>query len=107
MSKVHIEMFSEAKIALIKEVQDNWEPIVKALIEAECQDWPEQLGVIAAFCGVALDGYYTPAQLEDLTDKLVWKLRAARRGIATGRPIGTPLKDIPYSVAKDNTITKH
>ena len=109
-----LEFFSDARIALMKEVRDYWPELSRKLVEQRGEDptveWPDQLGVIAAECKVLLDGFYTPGQMEDLTDKLIWALRAKRSPIAVQPVIGLPLseygKDIP-SQSKIIKSTKH
>lgn len=91
---VVIKMFSEAKVALMKEVRDHWPELGKQLIEQESKEWPDQLGTIAAYCNILMDGMYSPGQLEDLTDKLVWKLREKRGAIVIkSGPIGVPISE--------------
>lgn len=74
------EMFSEARIALQREV--NRHPLLVEFIQVAAMNgqdqWEDQLAEIAAFCGVALDGHYMPSELEVLYDKLYFELRAAR-----------------------------
>lgn len=86
-------MFSEAKIALMREVKLHHPDLVTQLVEQESKEWADQLGTIAAYLFIIMDGVYLPAQLEDLTEKLVWKLRAKRKQIASPR-IGIALKDL-------------
>ena len=81
-----IEMFSEARIALMKEVNEHWPVIAQTIANSETGEWSDHLGIIAAWCGIAMDGYYSQAQLEHLTDTLVWRLRAARKGIVMAKP---------------------
>lgn len=85
-----LEYFSEAKIALIREVKVHWPELMQQLAEQESQDWNDQLSTIAAYCFVLLDGFYLPAQLDELADKLVWKLRAKRKGLGSPK-IGVPI----------------
>lgn len=73
---VRKEMFSEGRIALMREVSKNHPNLVATITMAGCQDWPETLAEIAAHCNVLLDGYYMPDELENLYGILHQKLRA-------------------------------
>jgi hypothetical protein len=101
------EMFSEARIALCREIVKCWPVLAQQLHEVHQENpditWPDQLGIIAAFCGVVMDGFYSQQQLEELTDKLYWKLHYARKGIIAGVQIGIPLENIP----PETKPTKH
>jgi len=74
------EMFSEGRIALQREV--NKHPILVALIQQAAAEgngeWGDQIGEIAAFCGIAMDGMYTHSELEYLYPELYFKLKEAR-----------------------------
>lgn len=97
-----LEMHSKARIELCREIAHNWPSLSAGLAESDSQEWPDQLGYIAGFCNITMDGFYSKEQLEDLTDKLVWKLRGLRQGISTGSigvaldaagaPLGVDLK---------------
>lgn len=74
------EMFSNARVALQREV--NRHPLLVTLLQnaaVEGQgEWGDQLGGIAAFCGIVMDGNYMPSELEPLYDRLYIELRSAR-----------------------------
>jgi len=75
MKVIVYEMFSEARIELVKEVRRH-EPLVYLLknlgIEAS---WEDQLAEIAAYCFIVVDGNYTPDDLEGMYDMLIKSLR--------------------------------
>ncbi|MEY8217473.1 MAG: hypothetical protein RPT13_03930 [SAR324 cluster bacterium] len=78
----HIEMFSPSRIAVMREA--NKHPFLVANLQAlkeenPSADWPDQVGVIAAYCTVVLDGIYTPAELDTLCGQLIFKLIDKRR----------------------------
>jgi hypothetical protein len=107
--KVNIVMFSEAKIALMKEVRDNWPELGVELVNQESKEWSDQLGTIAAYCNVLVDGMYTGDELETLTDKLFWKLKGKKVGLITA-PIGVPIAEFhkpKVSIVTDPSDTKH
>lgn len=68
------EMFSPARIALQKEVNRH-PPLVQMLTLIDKSDWPAQIGEIAAYCFVVVDGMYMPSELDKLADILYWKLK--------------------------------
>lgn len=77
---IKFEMFSDARIALQREVKEH--PLLIELLKIyEQDDWPGQLGEIAAYVLVMMDGMYMPHELEKLYDILFWKLRGKRGGI--------------------------
>lgn len=73
--------FHPARIALNIEVKEHPRlrlqiaDLVKENPQAEV---PEILGVIAAYCGIALDGMYSQEDLDALCNILVQKLRDKR-----------------------------
>lgn len=84
------EYFSDARIALMREIKHHPEleaQLFDAAKAGATQDWPDQLGVIAAHFNVVMDGVYSPLDLEVLTDKLWHKLVAKRKQLITP-PIG-------------------
>lgn len=70
------EEFSEARIALMREVNKHHPALCELLTVYPPDDWGGQVGEIAAFCGVIMDGYYMPHELERLYDILYARLRA-------------------------------
>jgi len=75
-----LEMFSEARIALMREVGQH-PKLLQQLHDgghSPNTDWPEMLGVIAAYCNIVMDGFYSQADLEHLYDIVYWKLRSFR-----------------------------
>ena len=72
--KMKQEMFSPERVALMREV--NKHPVLASLLAAQGDlDWPAQLGEIAAYCNIVMDGYYSPMDLDRLCGMLVWKLK--------------------------------
>jgi len=73
-SKTRIELFSTAKIYLMAEV--NRHPkLCEILYNVDPTDWPLQLGEIAAYCLVLMDGLYTDMELEHLYTELNFRLK--------------------------------
>jgi hypothetical protein len=74
-----LEMFSEGKIALIREVAEH--PVLQMNLRLEAEDGEEGavIGTIAAFCNIKMDGTYSRERLENLYPILVDKLRQIRR----------------------------
>jgi len=69
------QMFSEARIQLVKEVNKN-PPLVYILQKMGGEpSWEEQLAEIAAYCFIVVDGAYTPDDLEGLYEMLIKSLR--------------------------------
>lgn len=83
------EYFSEARIALMRELKNHPELLTQLedAAAAGTTDWSDQLGIIAAYFNVVMDGMYSHLDLEVLTDKLWHKLVAKRRNIITP-PVG-------------------
>jgi hypothetical protein len=73
--------FSPAEIALRREV-NNHPTLVELLTPLPKGEngalSGEYIGEIAAYCGITMDGFYGPADLEVLYNKLYWELRGAR-----------------------------
>ena len=84
--KIHIEMFSEERIALLKEI-DLHPALVADILEAgiDIHDYGELIGHVAGYCNVEMDGMYTPADLDRAADGLYWKLRAVSAVVTHGR----------------------
>lgn len=70
----HLEFFPESYIALNQEVGNHPE-LCELLAKHPPQEFEIRLAEIAAYCGVVLDGYYTPEDLEKLAHILVGKLK--------------------------------
>ena len=84
-----IEMWSEAKIALGREL-NNHPKILEEIEAADVDDYPNLLATVAAHFNIIMEGYYAPLQLDILADKLYHKLVASRSGLKTPL-IGIPL----------------
>ena len=86
----HLEFFSNARIAVMREVKHH-PPLVAQLFELKEEnpsaDWPDQVGVIAAYCLVMLDGSYMPTELDTLCESLIFKLIDKRKIIVTSKII--------------------
>jgi len=77
----HFQMFAESKVDLLLEVRKHPELIER--LQAHPQDEFELLlAEIANYCRVALDGDYTPEQLDNLCGILYRKLQYKRTGIS-------------------------
>lgn len=83
------EYFSEARIALMREIKNHpeLEAQLQGAYEQGVTDWSDQLGIIAAYFNVLMDGMYSQLDLEVLTDKLWHKLVAKRKLLITP-PVG-------------------
>ena len=74
------EMFAEGKVDLLIEVRKH--PILIELLQKHPQDEFEiLLAEIACYCEVALDGDYTPSELDNLCAIFYRKLQYKRTGI--------------------------
>lgn len=71
---LHIEMFPESYVALNQELNNHPE-LCALLANHPPQEFEIRLAEIATYCGVLLDGTYTPDDLEKLADILWRKLR--------------------------------
>ena len=82
------EFFSEARIALMKEAKEHPEllTLLADLKRQGLSDWPDQLACIAAYCYIALEGFYTPQRLDDLSGILVLALKEKRQIIINTGP---------------------
>ncbi len=76
VKRVVKEMFSEARIALMREVSNNHPDLVYYIAATGSSDWGEVLAEIAAYVNVAMDGNYMPDELEALYPQLIQKLRS-------------------------------
>lgn len=77
---LRIEMFSDDMIALSQEV--GYHPhLVQRLHKHAGADFEIKLAEIAAYCEVALDGFYTQDDINKLCELLYNKLRASRAAI--------------------------
>ena len=70
-----LEMYSEARIAVIREVRNHPKLVADLKVLGPNAEWPDQLGEIAAYCLVMMDGVYLPHELEKLYDVLYTKLK--------------------------------
>lgn len=74
--------FDESHLELVAEVRRS--PELKQLIlDAQPQSTIEALGHIAAYCGIMIDGVYSPDDLTGLIEILIRKLREKRKIIVT------------------------
>lgn len=79
---MHLEFFPDSYIALNQEL-GNHPDLCELLSKHPPQEFEIRLAEIAAYCEVALDGYYTPADLDKLCDILVRKLKSKSSLIIT------------------------
>jgi hypothetical protein len=83
------EMFSEARIAIMKKTKEH-PPLNTLLLQYDpANDWPAMIGEIAAYCGVVLDGYYSQADLAGLEDMIYQKLSEASMVLGSTPIIGS------------------
>lgn len=79
---LHIVMFPEAIQELSQEI--TYHPELQEKLqwkENSNLDATDKIAVIAAYCDVALDGYYTAEDLEKIADICVKRLRQRRTEI--------------------------
>lgn len=77
-----LHYFPEEFVLLSKEVQEH--PPLKALLaDPAIDDYPKALGVVAGYCEIAMDDYYSPKDLEVLSGILIGKLKDKRKMIVT------------------------
>ncbi|PHQ81742.1 MAG: hypothetical protein COB66_01335 [Coxiella sp. (in: Bacteria)] len=73
-TRKNLEVWSEARIALNKEVANH--PVLLNLLgPLPKDDHGAWLGEVAAYVGVIMNGDYMPMELEHLYPKLFWKLK--------------------------------
>lgn len=78
MAKMRLEYFSEALQELNRELPNH--PLLVAQLKTYMpSDDGGRIGEIAAFCNVAMDGTYSPEDLEGLYSILVHKLKDLRK----------------------------
>lgn len=77
---IHIEMFPQPWIDLNEEVAKH-PALMKILSEQQQKDPYILLADIALYCGVALDGTYTNADIETLCELLRKQLYMKRTGL--------------------------
>lgn len=72
---MEIEMFPEAAIELHKEVSKH--PVLLSALNSLGSESTlnERIAIIAAYCGMVLDGYYQEKELERLFQIMLDKLR--------------------------------
>lgn len=73
--------FPDSYINLQKEIP-NHPDLVKLLENQPNELFEVRLAEVAAYCGVILDGYYIPKQLEELCEILESHLILKRKGVA-------------------------
>lgn len=82
------EMFSDSKLAILRKIREH-PPLQTLLLQYDAkEEWPEMLGEIAAYCGVGVNGVYSPPDLSKLEDLLYRKLSEATMVLATTPIIG-------------------
>jgi len=83
------EMFSEHKIAIMRKLHEH-PPLVTLLMPYDqATEWPEMLGEIAAYCGIAIDGTFGPTEIEALEKELAQKLWEAGVVLGNTPVVGT------------------
>ena len=80
----HFQMFSDHRNDLAREVPKHPE-LVELLQKHPQEEFEILLAEIACYCEVALDGDYTPEELDNLCDILYRKLQYKRTGIELAR----------------------
>lgn len=81
VKKVVLEFFPEEYIALSKELL--YHPLLQdQLAQVDGNEFELRLAIVAAYCGVIMDGAYVQADFIKLADILRNKLVAARIGVA-------------------------
>lgn len=82
---MYLEEFSQAQIELNIEITHHPE-LIRELNEIRtCSpnwDWTVMLAGVAAYCEIALDGYYTPDELDSICTICTMKLQQKRSIIA-------------------------
>ena len=76
-----LQFFTESHIELVREIHKNPE-LKNAIVDANPADINEALGHVAAYCNIAVDGYYHQQELDDLIEELVLVLRQKRSSVA-------------------------
>lgn len=85
------EYFSPVYIALNEEIQKHQHLIINLLQLPKDSPVEMKMAEIAAFCGIILDGVYTPEQVEELCEECLKRLKQARvELIADFAPPSTP-----------------
>lgn len=77
------EYFSNTFIVLNEELQNHPALLINLLQLPKDSPVEMKLGEIAAFCGIILDGMYTPEQVEELCEECIKRLRHARLELVT------------------------
>jgi len=74
-----VEMFSETRIELMKEINKH-EDLCKRIYNAgtEVADYETVLAMAAAYCQIAVDGWYKPEEVEVLERMLMYHLKNIR-----------------------------
>ena len=68
---MHLEFFPDSYIALSQELPNHPE-LCTLVAKHPASETELRIAEIAAYCGVALDGYYTPEDLDKLCH-ILWK----------------------------------
>lgn len=80
MAQYTLDLYPQSLIELNMELQNH--PDVWPLLEAHpVADWPARFGAVAAYCGIGMDEFYHPKDLEHLAGILAKKLFEKRTSI--------------------------
>lgn len=79
VGKTTLEIFSEDRIALNREILNHPTLIMNIRIEASDGEEGAVLGCIAAYCNIKMDGTYPRERIENLYHILVEKLVEIRK----------------------------
>ena len=77
---LNLNYFSDSMLALAQEV-GNHPHLVQRLKNHPAAEFEIKLAEIAAYCEIALDGYYTPVDIDKLCEILYNKLRSSRSAL--------------------------
>lgn len=73
---MHYVYFPEEQIALVQEIQNH--PDLLTILAVQQDDPHLHIAEIAAYCGIVLDGTYTPDDINKLCDIMTRKLQSKR-----------------------------
>jgi hypothetical protein len=83
---LNITLLPPSVIAINEELSSGLHPALEIKIaESECTTAADRLAVVAAHCGVVLDGYYSGEDLAKLCDILLGKLKDMRQIAETSK----------------------
>jgi len=109
---IRLEMFSDARIALMREVKEHPDLLfsIAEVMALGDGSWEDQLGCIAAHCYIVVDGAYSEQDLDKLYDILVFELKTKRciSVVTTGNAKVILLDELEkIGDKKDEPETKH